>query len=150
MRPSEVRRRILSEHEQLRLLIAEVDALAERVHSGDVEQASRLREQGCELHRQLCLHLDLEDAILVRALREVDAWGEARAEELATEHRDQRELLAYLVQRLEDTTRPPTLLVQDLLHFTALLRDDMTREEREVLDEELLRDDVIGIDVNSG
>jgi hemerythrin-like domain-containing protein len=150
MRPSEVRERILIDHQRIRGLVAEVEALAERVRAGRVELCSKLRERGTALYEQLCRHLDLEDVVLAGALRKVDAWGEERAEELEIEHSEQRELLAYLLQRLDDSSQPATLLVEDLIQFTALLRDDMKREERDLLSEELLRDDVIGIDVNSG
>jgi hemerythrin-like domain-containing protein len=109
-----------------------------------------LRERGTALYEQLCGHLDLEDVVLAGALRETGGWGEERAEELEIEHSEQRELLAYLLQRLDDSSQPATLLVEDLIQFTALLRDDMKREERDLLSEKLLRDDVIGIDVNSG
>ncbi len=38
----------------------------------------------------------------------------------------------------------------NLLDLVALLRDDMNEEESALLDESLLRDDVVGVDVTTG
>ncbi len=72
------------------------------------------------------------------------------AEELRNEHQEQREVLTYLLERLLDANQPQILMVNDLLNFAAWLRDDMRHEEETLLHEDLLRDDVVGIDVNSG
>ncbi len=56
----------------------------------------------------------------------------------------------YLLERLLDPTQPQALMVIDLLNFTAWLRDDMRHEEKMILHGDLLRDDVVGIKVNSG
>jgi hypothetical protein len=58
------------------------------------------------------------------------------------EHREQRELLTYLLERLEDAANQPILLVRDFLGFTSLLRDDMKAEETHLLSIGLLHDDV--------
>jgi hypothetical protein len=41
-------------------------------------------------------------------------------------------------------------MVHDLLNFTDWLREDMRHEEETFLQEDLLRDDVVGIHVHSG
>jgi hemerythrin-like domain-containing protein len=141
MRPSEVRRRILSDHELIRAAVSELDSIADRILAGEEHLSGRLRERGKHLYLKLCDHLDLEDAILVRALRDVGNVGAQRADDLEVEHREQRELLTYLVGRLEDSTHPPILLVRDFLGYTSLLRDDMKAEEANLLNFGLLRND---------
>ncbi len=150
MRPSEVRQRILNDHQVIKIMVSEVRDLALRIQVGEEHLSGRLRERARILYQHFCRHIDLEDVILVGALRDADAWGEERAEELRNEHREQREVLTYLLDRLLDRTQPQILTVVDLLNFTAWLRDDMRHEEETILHEDLLRDDVVGIHVNSG
>ncbi len=57
---------------------------------------------------------------------------------LAQDHREQRELLSYVLQRLRDASRPPVVLARDLLAFVELLRHDMADEERALLSDEAL------------
>ena len=148
MRPSEVRQRILDDHRLIKMMVSEVRDLALRIQAGDEYLSGRLRERARNFYERFCRHIDLEDVILVGALR--DAGGEERAEELRNEHREQREVLTYLLERLLDPTQPQILMVVDLLNFTAWLRDDMRHEEEMILHGDLLRDDVVGIHVNSG
>ena len=150
MRPSEVRQRILNDHQVIKIMVSEVRDLALRIQVGEEHLSARLRECGQNLYERFCQHIDLEDAILIGALRDVDAWGEERADELRNEHQEQREVLTYLLERLLDASQPQTLMVNDLLNFTAWLRDDMRHEEEMILHEDLLRDDVVGIHVHSG
>ena len=51
---------------------------------------------------------------------------------------------------MSDGTQPADLLARDVAHLIALLRDDMRQEEAELLDERVLRDDVVAIDALSG
>ena len=150
MRPSEVRQRILDDHQLIKIIVSEVRDLALRIQVGEEYLSERLRERARNLYERFCQHIDLEDVILVGALRDADAGGEERAEELRNEHREQREVLTYLLERLLDPTQPPILIVNDLLNFTAWLRDDMQHEEETILHEDLLRNDAVGIHVNSG
>jgi hypothetical protein len=46
--------------------------------------------------------------------------------------------------------QPAALLARDVAHLITLLRDDMRVEEAELLDERVLRDDVVAIDVVTG
>jgi hypothetical protein len=150
MRPSEVRQRILDDHQLIKIMVSEIRDLALRIQTGEEFLAGRLRERGRNLFEQFCHHIDLEDVILIGALRDADAWGEERADELRNEHREQREVLGYLLERLIDPTQPQILMLHDLLNFTAWLGEDMKHEEETFLREDLLRDDVVGIHVNSG
>lgn len=150
MKPSEVRRRVLKDHARIRGLLDEVEALTRRFRGSEPDVRDELREKGIELHDALCEHLDMEDVILARALREADGWGEERAERLADEHREQRELFAYILSRLRDGARPTILLARELQNFVDILRVDMQHEEETELSGDVLRDDVVGVDVEAG
>lgn len=133
MRPSEVRSRVLSDHTALRRDAALVEKLAGEVSEGREGALPALRQQGRQLHGRLCEHMRFEDAHLAPALRQSDAPGEGRAEHLAAAHREQRELLDYLLERLSDGSRPAVVLAGDLRSFAELLRDDMDWEEAGLL-----------------
>ena len=121
-------------------MLTEIEDLAERFERGDAVVAHSLRQTGLALHGRLCAHLDLEDEILAPALQELDARGELRADRLAREHHEQRELLQYLLERLKEETRPTLLVARELRNFAQLLRSDMEHEEETALREDLLRD----------
>ncbi len=150
MQPSEVRQRIINDHRLIKIMVSEIRDLALRTQAGESYLAGKLRERARNLYECFCRHIDLEDVILVDALRDADAWGEERAEALRSEHREQREVLTYLLERLLDPIQPQILMVHDLLNFTAWLSDDMRNEEETILHEGLLRDDVVAIHVNTG
>ena len=150
MRPSEVRQRILNDHQIIGIMVSEIRDFALRVQAGEEHLSARLRECGQNLYERFCQHIDLEDAILIGALRDVDAWGEERADELKIEHQEQREVLTYLLERLLDPSQSQILMVNDLLNFTTWLSEDMKHEEETLLHEDVLRDDVVGIHVHSG
>lgn len=133
MAGSEIRKRILGEHAELRLIAAAVEELAGRVAEGEGGTVSALRLRGLELHERLCRHLELEDELLVPALRASGRGGAERAEKLCQEHGEQRALLAYILERLSDLTRPSLVLGRELRNFAELLRDDMDYEESAVL-----------------
>ena len=61
-----------------------------------------------------------------------------------------RELLRFILERLRDPRRPAVMVAGDVTGLVELLREDMQEEERDLLDPRVLRDDVIGIDVESG
>jgi hemerythrin-like domain-containing protein len=150
MKPSEVRRRILDEHARLRGLLAEVQSLVERVLEGHGEAVELLRERGRALHTFFFDHLELEDVILVATLRDADAWGEERARNLTQEHREQRQLLEALLGRIDDARLPAEELARDLADFVQRVREDMAVEEKAMLSDKILRDDVISIDAETG
>lgn len=149
MRPSAVRKRIQSEHDELRTQLDKLEALAERLGQDDgaaVEPAIALSQ---DLYETLRDHIDLEDAILAPALREADAWGDLRADKLVAHHREQREELMALGNDIPSGVNPRDF-GERLRAFILDVREDMKHEEKALLDENLLRDDVIGIDVDPG
>lgn len=150
MRPSEIRRRILHDHQALRGILFSLEALSKEVLNEGRLLEDPLRMQGEALLSQLRDHMDWEDVHLRPALLAADACGKARVESLDTDHREQREMLSYALKRIEDTNAPPIILARGLLDLVKVLRQDMEEEERMFLNERVLRDDVVGIDVETG
>lgn len=147
--PSEIRNRVLEDHARLRLLLRAVDSLAQRVLNGEVACAGEMRAAGQRLTEKLMRHLDLEDAILVPALRDIDAWGAERARRVSVEHASQRKQVAALDRDLATEGEAGRLAVE-LRDFVTELHADMLAEEESVLDADLLRDDVVAINAETG
>jgi iron-sulfur cluster repair protein YtfE (RIC family) len=143
MLPSQVRQLILEDHVWLRAVLATVDDLAHRVADGDRELLGRLRERVADMSQRLMGHLDLEEEVLVPALRDADAWGDERADLLLREHAGQRERFGELLRSLREARAPlravaleTRLLVRDVLF-------DMDHEEHALLSPRVLRDDPV-------
>jgi iron-sulfur cluster repair protein YtfE (RIC family) len=148
LKPSQVRARILSEHEVLRRSVDRLAAVTARLLAGDCEAFSAATASAQLLYQQLQDHLDFEDALLVAALRDTDAWGNLRADRLASHHVEQRQQFRTLAERSRCET--PAGLAALLTELIADLRLDMQYEEKEVLSPELLRDDVLVVDNEGG
>ncbi len=148
MNPSEVREMILADHQEIRQLLERVEELAGP--EAGAERMAELRERGRALHDKFVRHLDLEDRYLVPAVRDADGWGEERARQITEEHRQQRELLADILDQLRDATVVPAMLRRSLRDFIEAMRTDMVHEEKAVLRDDILRDDVVAVNVEAG
>jgi len=150
MQPSEVRARVLRDHQSLRQRVDELEALAEEVIGGGQSPVGRLRQSATELLHALTTHMSWEDRYLVPALRDADAWGPERVARFEAEHAQQRVELQSLLEGLGDQSQPPAFLASRVLEWLNELHADMQEEEEAFLDKKVLRDDVIGIDVETG
>ena len=150
MRPSEVRRSVLSDHQKLREQLTKLEQLSRAALVGTQLPRAALRGEAKVLLASLASHLNWEDRYLAPVLREADAWGALRCVKMAEDHHEQRNLLEYVLRQLHDESRPGSIVAGNLLDLIALLREDMNEEESALLDENLLRDDVVGIDVTTG
>ena len=150
MKPSEIRKHVLSDHVTIRGMLLSVETIAKQVLEGERNLVGALRLEGEGLLTFLREHMGWEDRYQGPALRAADAWGPARAEQLDSDHREQRQLLEHSLATLEDQSRPPALIARNLLDLVELLRQDVEDEESALLDEKVLRDDVVGIDVETG
>ena len=149
MRPSRVREHVLADHEALRRQLQELERCARSALARPEGDALPLRREAKALVTTLAEHMRWEDRFLAPALRQADAWGQERAEILATDHREQRELLQDVIDKLGDLARPPRIVADNVLDLVTLLRRDMEEEEELLLDPRVLRDDVVGIDVEA-
>jgi hemerythrin-like domain-containing protein len=126
-RPESGRERIRREHRELRRQLREIELLLARWDAGAEGAGVALRNGGLTLYQRLGRHIDMEESILVPALSAIEG-GEARARQLAAEHQEQRELLAFLRSRM-NSPRPTVLVVRELTSFVAYLREDMESED---------------------
>lgn len=147
-RPSEVRSRVFDEHRRLRRSLVRLQDLARTV-TIDASRADELRAAFRALLVEFALHLDSEDEILMPLIEGVDAWGHERAGRMREEHRVQRALLQRMSDRAE-RGRDPEELAADADSLVLRIFRDMHEEEQELLDEDLLRDDVVAIDQTCG
>jgi len=141
LRPSQVRIRILREHSAIREQLELLEAHSARLlagHPGSFVEAQRELQS---FHHVLREHIDFEDALLVPALADTDAWGTLRAQKLASHHKEQRQQMEALATR--SLSEPPAGLARLLTGLIDELRTDMNAEEREYLSADLLRDDVV-------
>lgn len=124
----EIRDAVFEEHQLLRKILVRIAAMRTRLDAGDTAQAEPLRREARRLYECFSAHLAMEDTMLLPALR--IRGREGRAAALVREHREQRELLRFLLRRLSQVGRPVRLLSSELTEFDRLLRDDMEEEER--------------------
>ena len=68
MRANDDRRRILSDHADLRIMLVDLEAIAVRLQSGEEQLPRSLHRMCRRLFDNLERHLDLEDVILIRIL----------------------------------------------------------------------------------
>jgi len=148
MKPSEVRARVLDEHVQIRSMLVEVESIAGRALSGDAHAREQLRPMALELYSRLHAHMCMEDSLLYPAICDADAWGHVRGARMREEHARQRAQLSQLAS--VEWRATVAELVEAVQKFAKDVREDMCNEENELLNPELLRDDVISIDQNSG
>jgi len=143
MRDSQVRRTILDDHAWLSELFRDADAIARRVEAGDHALTGRLRERAHAMHDRFLRHLEFEEAFLVPALRDSDAWGEERAAELLREHAEQRDRFATLLHELRAPCGDPGPLAREVRRLAESLLADVEREESTLLGGNVLRDDPV-------
>lgn len=143
MLPSVVRERVLEEHAALRELLATVSLDARRVLDSEDASDKDLPLHARELYRTLIRHLDLEDLILAPALRNADAWGDARANALLQEHRAQREHLRTALRELDGGA---VKLAHSIELLVPLILKDMAHEEQDLLTEKMLHDGIARVE----
>lgn len=144
MKPSEIRRRVLADHAELRMRLAELSSIASHILAGRTGVKAPLRKKVNGLCNALLRHLVMEENFLLPAIREVDAWGPIRAGRMEQEHQAQSAALEWLlcVSEQEESRE----LARAVNAFGRSLLKDMDVEERELLNPDLLRDDLISID----
>ena len=145
--PSEVREQNLAEHRRLREAAAR---LAGHVRECDCSTLrAPLAESIAALLDQLRTHLASEDATLGPVLAHIDPWGALRAARLEERRRSEVAKLTQMLERLAEPLHEGPLRVH-VLEFVDWIEDELSNEEREHLDANLLRDDAIVIDPFGG
>jgi iron-sulfur cluster repair protein YtfE (RIC family) len=149
MTPSELRTRILAEHDRLRGLLDRVEATAARVLGGE-EDAAPLRDQARSLAHDMALHIAAEEETLAVVLLGIDAWGPVRVAQMHADHTEQLAALRRIADEAGETPTSPDVLAVDVRRLVSDIRHDMLREEDDLLHPDLLRDDVVDIDQSDG
>ena len=146
IRPSDVRFRVVQEYEVLRRSIDELEqSTASLLSESGAAAVADVLARSAELFCKLSDYIDLERTFVLPSVRNADVWGTIRAQALERDHAGHRNVLDAIGQeRLPD----PADLAHDVRALTHALRATLEREKREVLSSELLRDDIVGIDVD--
>ena len=135
------------QHRSLRALVAQVRRAAVDVLDGAVEDSKELRNQIGALRLELEDHLATEEALLGPVLERIDAWGPVRLDLMRAEHAHQRAILAVL-RSDRAAALAPELLARRVLGLLEDILADMDAEDRDLLDEKVLCDDVIQLDAS--
>jgi hypothetical protein len=140
--PTEVRERILVEHQLLRAQLEALEELARLAGLAGPAVAPALFTGALDFVARIGRHIALENEVLVPLLREPDfAWGELRAQGIFEEH--ERHLVALDALAEHATRRDLAAVLAALPPLARALRDDMREEEATVLHPDLLKDDAV-------
>jgi iron-sulfur cluster repair protein YtfE (RIC family) len=137
LNPSEVRQRILDQHQALREHLDELQTGLESSAAAEV-----IKGAAKDVYEELLRHIADEEENLLPELLEADGWGAVRVAALQEEHVAQRALLGALVKSIKSSDSDDELSG----HIKALIlriRKDMDEEEKTHLTKRVLKDDII-------
>jgi iron-sulfur cluster repair protein YtfE (RIC family) len=146
--PSAVRRRLLGQHQDLRQILLEADRVARLVLQGNPSQIAPLRATALAVASNFSAHIQDEEKSVLPLLQEVDAWGPQRVRQLMDEHEAQRAAISALL-RLEERGDGAEL-AHGMRALVVTILEDMRHEDRNLLGDAILRDDVVSIDQTDG
>lgn len=148
MDPSEARAEILAQHDELRALVRNVARALDAAEGEEGGSDETIRLKIATLATRLVVHMVFEEGLLAPILEEVDEWGPQRRREYEAMHEQQR---AWMARILDDSYsccgRDLRTTARELVE---VLTADMDDEEATVLDDKLLRDDLVVIDQSGG
>lgn len=148
MLPSEVRKKVLSQHR-------EIEAMLDELHSGAAElvdgrqTAERVKLAAGALRAILELHMAFEERHMAPAIEQADGFGPERVRQLEVEHRAQRAELDRLVDAIREAAEPDAI-ANAVSRLIDMLKKDIEEEERHYVNEDLLRDSLIPKDTFGG
>jgi iron-sulfur cluster repair protein YtfE (RIC family) len=145
MTNSERRRILCAQHARLRVTV-EIARNAARHALARGGAAGELQTAVLTLQRELLAHLAEEEKLLEPVLREIDAWGAVRVDLLRAEHAHQRAVLAVLTGH--QAWPAGAVVAGRTLTLCDDLLSDMEFEERELVNDRVLRDDLILLDAS--
>jgi hypothetical protein len=146
--PSEVRRKVLSQHREIEQILAELEAGVGHLADGSVD-ADQVKRAAYALRGILELHMNFEEAHMAPAIHEADGFGPERVRHLHTEHQEQRKELDRLVEGIREASSSDDL-AERVSKLAAMLREDIEQEERDYVNEKLLHDHIIPSDTFGG
>jgi len=146
--PSEVRRKVLSQHREIEQMLSELETGVTQLGEGSVD-AQQVKRAAYALRGILELHMNFEETHMVPAINDADGFGPERVRHLHAEHAEQRKELDRLVDAIREASSPDDLAA-GVAKLAEMLRIDIEEEEREYVTDKLLRDDIIPTDTFGG
>lgn len=146
--PSEVRRKVLSQHREIEQMLAELETGVAHLGDGNVN-AEQVKRAAYALRGILELHMSFEEAHMVPAINEADGFGPERVRHLHAEHAEQRQELDRLVDQIREASSADDLTA-GVGRLAEMLRTDIEEEEREYVNEKLLHDHIMPTDTFGG
>ncbi len=146
--PSEVRRKVLSQHREIEQMLSELEAGVAHLGGGKVS-ADQVKRAAYALRGILELHMNFEEAHMVPAINEADGFGPERVRHLYAEHAEQRQELDRLVDQIREASSAEDL-TKSVARLAEMLRTDIEEEEREYVNEKLLHDHIMPTDTFGG
>lgn len=138
---SKIRTELLEQHGEIRARIDEVKAAAEKLGQGEAAR-DLLRTALARLAEAVRKHNQNEEELLRDVIPHVDAWGPARAEVMVEEHgKEHQELYAALVEA--GATPDGQAAITIVSKLLDRMREHMAIEEKVILSEDVLRDDLV-------
>ena len=142
---TELRKHALDRHERIRDALRGVLEAASAAAEREKGALMRLRRTLRALEDAVRQHAGEDQALVAPVLRELDAWGPIRVEQLAEDHRKAEAIVGSI---------PPDAPEHELVGRARSLVRPLLRllkhEERTLLSKRLFRDDVIAIDQEDG
>jgi iron-sulfur cluster repair protein YtfE (RIC family) len=103
--PSEVRRKVLSQHREIEQMLSELETGVTQLGEGSVD-AQQVKRAAYALRGILELHMNFEETYMVPAINDADGFGPERVRHLHTEHAEQRKELDRLVDAIREASSP--------------------------------------------
>ena len=143
------RQNIHAQHERLRGLLERARATAEMALDGHSPSADAVASAIGDIHTTITVHLAFEERVLLPILNDDLPLGPERARRLVDEHTRQRAMLGTLHREACVGPELPTLAAK-LAFLTSWLLADMAEEERTFVTPDVVRDDVVVVDQDTG
>lgn len=139
--PSQIRERVLAQHDLLRLRLQSLSQGVDRLRTGDLP-IEDLRILAWETLALLRAHVKDEERWLLPALREADGFGPARVDALRAEHQTQAKEMSRALTALREAEEPEAL-ARGIERLVRRILDDMDDEEATYLSPNLLSDSLV-------
>lgn len=142
MDPSQARTHLLSEHKELRAVLARAERIAAEALAG-APVAGQLHQVLQQCRDLFAAHNESEERLLGPILLQDPAWGQARFDRMFEEHRAEH---AEMRAAMTGDDREVAARVAD---FREMIEAHMDAEERTFLSRAVLRDDVVSVEQGS-
>ncbi len=141
MSASKIRTELLGQHGEIRARADEVRTAMDELRKGSSGRDS-LRAALAKLADSVRKHNQREEELLKDVIPHVDAWGPARAEVMVEEHgKEHQEIYAALVEA--GATPDSDAAIGIVAKLLERMQEHMAIEEKIVLSEDVLRDDLV-------